>query len=97
MMNQPRRGERSQATPSGIGHQHNNGISPEGAKDRSPRRKAWVDGIKEGSSPEGAKEDHSWYILPLAACHGSFDVWLTPHHKNSRYAQYKDAWHLLKR
>ena len=40
---------------------------------------------------------NTWYILPLAAFHRSFDVWLTPHRKNSRYAQYKEAWHLLKR
>jgi len=39
----------------------------------------------------------TWYILPLAALHHSFDIWLTPHRKNSRYAEFKEAWHLLKR
>ncbi len=39
----------------------------------------------------------TWYILPLAALCRSFDVWLTPHRKNSRYARYKEAWYLLKR
>jgi hypothetical protein len=42
-------------------------------------------------------KDRAWYILPLAALHHSFDIWLTPDRKNSRYAQYKEAWHLLKR
>jgi hypothetical protein len=39
----------------------------------------------------------TWYILPLAALHRSFDVWLNPNRKNSRYAEFKEAWHLLKR
>jgi hypothetical protein len=39
----------------------------------------------------------TWYILPIAAIHHSFDVWLTPNRKNSRYAEFKEAWHLLKR
>jgi PD-(D/E)XK endonuclease len=39
----------------------------------------------------------TWYILPLAALHHSFDVWLTPYRKNSHYAEFKEAWHLLKK
>ncbi|HUO14055.1 MAG TPA: group I intron-associated PD-(D/E)XK endonuclease [Verrucomicrobiae bacterium] len=39
----------------------------------------------------------TWYILPLSALHHAFDIWLTPNRKNSRYAAYKEAWHLLKR
>lgn len=39
----------------------------------------------------------TWYILPLAALHHAFDLWLTPGRKNSRYAEFKEAWHLLKR
>jgi len=38
-----------------------------------------------------------WYILPIAALRRSFDVWLNPARKNSRYAEFKEAWHLLKR
>jgi len=39
----------------------------------------------------------TWYILPIKATHNQPDILLTPHRKNSRYAQYKEAWHLLKR
>jgi hypothetical protein len=40
---------------------------------------------------------NTWYILPIAALRHSFDVWLNPHRKNSRYAEYQEAWHLLRR
>jgi hypothetical protein len=39
----------------------------------------------------------TWYILPITALRRSFDVWLTPNRKNSRYAEFLEAWHLLKR
>jgi len=39
----------------------------------------------------------TWYILPLAALHHAFDIWLNPHRPHSRYAEFKEAWHLLKR
>jgi len=37
----------------------------------------------------------TFYILPLAATHNQPDILLTPHRQNSKYAQYKEAWHLL--
>jgi hypothetical protein len=37
----------------------------------------------------------TFYILPLAATNNQPDILLTPHRKNSKYAQYKEAWHLL--
>jgi hypothetical protein len=36
-----------------------------------------------------------FYILPLAATHSQPDILLTPHRQNSKYSQYKEAWHLL--
>jgi hypothetical protein len=36
-----------------------------------------------------------FYILPLAATHNQPDIILSPHRKKSKYAQYKEAWHLL--
>jgi hypothetical protein len=36
-----------------------------------------------------------FYILPLAATHNQSDIILSPHRKNSKYSQYKEAWHLL--
>lgn len=39
----------------------------------------------------------TWYILPIAILRRSFDVWLNPARKNSRYSEFKEAWHLLKR
>jgi hypothetical protein len=36
-----------------------------------------------------------FYILPLAATNNQPDILLTPNKKNSKYAQYKEAWHLL--
>jgi hypothetical protein len=38
----------------------------------------------------------TWYILPITALRRSFDVWLTPNRPTCRYAEYKEAWHLLK-
>jgi hypothetical protein len=38
---------------------------------------------------------NAWYILPLAATHSQPDILLTPTRKNSKYAPYKEAWHLL--
>ena len=40
---------------------------------------------------------NAWYILPLAATHRQPDILLTPHNKNSKYARYQEAWHLLRR
>jgi hypothetical protein len=37
-----------------------------------------------------------WYILPVTVTGGQPDVLLTPHRKNSKYAPYQEAWHLLK-
>jgi len=36
-----------------------------------------------------------FYILPLAATHNQPDIILSPHRQESKYAQYKEAWHLL--
>ncbi len=37
----------------------------------------------------------TFYILPLAATNNQPDILLTPHRPNSKYSQYKEAWHLL--
>jgi hypothetical protein len=37
----------------------------------------------------------AFYILPLPATHSQPDILLSPHRQNSKYAQYKEAWHLL--
>jgi hypothetical protein len=37
----------------------------------------------------------AWFILPLAATHRQPDILLTPQNKNSKYAKYQEAWHLL--
>jgi hypothetical protein len=37
----------------------------------------------------------TFYILPLAATNHQPDILLTPHRQNSKYSQYKEAWHLL--
>jgi hypothetical protein len=37
----------------------------------------------------------TFYILPLPATHDQPDILLTPHRPNSKYSQYKEAWHLL--
>ena len=37
----------------------------------------------------------TFYILPLPATHNQPDILLTPHRPNSKYSQYKEAWHLL--
>jgi hypothetical protein len=36
-----------------------------------------------------------FYIIPLAATNNQPDILLTPHRQNSKYAKYKEAWHLL--
>jgi PD-(D/E)XK endonuclease len=36
-----------------------------------------------------------WYILPLAATNNQTEILLSPHRKKSKYAAYKEAWHLL--
>jgi hypothetical protein len=36
-----------------------------------------------------------WYIIPFAATHGQNEVLLAPHRPRSKYAKYKEAWHLL--
>lgn len=36
-----------------------------------------------------------FYILPLAATNNQPDILLSPHRQKSKYAQYKEAWHLL--
>jgi len=38
-----------------------------------------------------------FYIIPLAATNNQPDILLTPHRQNSKYAKYKEAWHLLMR
>jgi hypothetical protein len=38
----------------------------------------------------------TWYILPIRATHGQPDILLTPASPHSKYAKYKEAWHLLK-
>ena len=37
-----------------------------------------------------------WYIIPLAATHGQSEVLLAPTRPKSKYARYKEAWHLLR-
>jgi hypothetical protein len=37
----------------------------------------------------------TFYILPLAATNHQPDILLSPHKKNSKYAPYQEAWHLL--
>jgi hypothetical protein len=39
----------------------------------------------------------TWYIIPIKATHGQTDLVLSPHLEKSKYAKYKEAWHLLKR
>jgi hypothetical protein len=38
-----------------------------------------------------------WYIIPLAATHGQSEVLLAPNRPKSKYAKFKEAWHLLRR
>src|SRR5437879_7048579 len=38
-----------------------------------------------------------WYIIPLAATHGQSEVLLAPDPPKSKYARFKEAWHLLSR
>lgn len=38
-----------------------------------------------------------WFILPIEATNNQPDILLTPHRKNGKYAQYEEAWNLLKR
>jgi len=38
-----------------------------------------------------------WYIIPLAATHGQSEVLLAPNRPKSKYARFKEAWHLLSR
>jgi hypothetical protein len=37
-----------------------------------------------------------WYIIPTAALEGRIHVMLSPHRQNSKFAQYKEAWHQLR-
>ena len=37
-----------------------------------------------------------WYIIPLAATRGQTEVLLAPNRPHSKYAQFKEAWHLLR-
>jgi hypothetical protein len=39
----------------------------------------------------------TWYILPIRATNSQPTVVLSPHLKNSKYAPYEEAWHLLTR
>jgi hypothetical protein len=39
----------------------------------------------------------TWYILPIAATNRQPAIVLSPHLNNSKYSQYKEAWHLLMR
>jgi len=57
-----------------------------------PYRRDQIDFIAAYIIPTG-----TWYILPIAATHGRPDILLNPHRPDSRHAQFKEAWHLLKR
>jgi hypothetical protein len=37
----------------------------------------------------------AWYIIPLAATRGQSELLLAPHRPKSKYAKFKEAWHLL--
>jgi hypothetical protein len=37
----------------------------------------------------------TFYILPLVVTNSQPDILLSPHRQNSKYSQYKEAWHLL--
>jgi len=37
----------------------------------------------------------AWYIIPVEALHGQPQILLTPHRDDSKYAAYREAWHLL--
>lgn len=37
-----------------------------------------------------------WYIIPFDATHGQSEVLLAPHRPKSKYARFKEAWHLLR-
>jgi hypothetical protein len=37
-----------------------------------------------------------WFIIPIHATRGQSELYLTPRHPNSKYAQYEEAWHLLR-
>ena len=37
----------------------------------------------------------TWYIFPIDAIHGRAEILLTPDRKNSKHAEFKEAWHLL--
>ena len=37
-----------------------------------------------------------WYIIPLAATHGQSELLLAPTRPKSKYAKFKEAWHLLR-
>jgi len=39
----------------------------------------------------------TWYILPIQAIPNQPEILLSPHRKNSKHNQYKEAWDLLKR
>jgi hypothetical protein len=59
-----------------------------------------IDFFAIGACPErsrGIIPAQVFYIIPLAATNNQPDILLTPHRKNSKYAQYKEAWHLLMR
>lgn len=36
-----------------------------------------------------------WYIIPVAATKGQEHVMLSPHRAKSKFAEYREAWHLL--
>lgn len=40
-------------------------------------------------------EPDVWYIIPFAATKGRARIILSPHRPNSKYAPYREAWHLL--
>jgi hypothetical protein len=37
-----------------------------------------------------------WYIIPLASTHGQSELLLAPNRPKSKYAKFKEAWHLLR-
>lgn len=37
-----------------------------------------------------------WFIIPIHATQGQSEVFLSPRQPNSKYAEYEEAWHLLR-
>lgn len=56
-----------------------------------PYREGMIDFIAAYVIP-----DKVWYIIPLAATRGQTEILLAPNRPHSKYAQFKEAWHLLR-